>query len=183
VLDFNCEQHNIKINFGNSSKTFYQAQNDITDLFVELHSKLLNNMRTNDLIRLVFFHSDFKEGPIRYPFMTKETFQSVNLLNNFNSVVQSYREIKINENQNMHGTAIIAHLPSGSGRNSFKNKDYKNQQDFLNNCTRSIIPIENNDNLCGLRSVIIAIAAYERDEQLNLLLQRNSIILNKRVKR
>ena len=45
------------------------------------------------------------------------------------------------------------------------------------------MPIENNDNLCGLRSVIIAIAAYERDEQLNLLLRRNSIILNKRVKK
>jgi len=180
---FNCEQHNIKINFGNSSKTFYQAQNDLTDLFVELHAKLLNKMRNNDFIRLVFYHSDFKEGPIRYPFMSKETFQSINLLNNFNSVVQSYREIKINENQNMHGTAIIAHLPSGSGRNSYKNKDYKNQQDFLDNSIRSIIPIENNDNLCGLRSVIIAIAVYEKDEQLNFLLKKNSPFLHKRVKK
>ncbi len=125
-------------------------------------------MQNNDKICLVFFHRDFREGPIRYPFRSKETFLSVNLINNFNSVIQSYREITMNENQNLQGTAIIAHLTSGSGRNSFNKKDFKNQQEFLSSSITN--------NFCGLRAVLIARATYKKDEKLALLLKKTRAI-------
>ena len=179
---FNCEQLNIKMTFDNSSKSFGEAQNEIKSLFKDLHLQLLAKMNDKDKIRLVFFHDDFKEGPVRFPFLSKDQFVLTNLINNFNSVIQSYREIRVNNDQNFNAVAIIAKLPCGTGRNSYKSSNFKTQQDFLNNST-SIINIFNDDNLCGLRAVIIAIAAYENDPNLNTLLKRNSINLFKKVKK
>ena len=138
-------------------------------------------MNDKDKIRLVFFHDDFKEGPVRFPFLSKDQFVLTNLINNFNSVIQSYSEIRVNNDQNFNAVAIIAKLPCGTGRNSYKSSNFKTQQDFLNNST-SIINIFNDDNLCGLRAVIIAIAAYENDPNLNTLLKRNPINLFKKVR-
>jgi hypothetical protein len=171
---FNCEQLTIKIAFGNTSKTFEEANNEIQNLFTDLHSKLIAKKNDSDKIRLVFHHDSFQEGPIRIPFLSKNNFAVYNLINNFKSVTQSYKEITMNNNQNLHALAIIARIPQGSGKN------YRNQQDYMNNSS-SILNIYNNDNMCGLRAIIVAIAHYEKSPDLKFLLKNNSPILHKMV--
>ena len=39
---FNCSQHTFNINFNNVNKTFSQAQNEIAQLFTDLHLKFLS---------------------------------------------------------------------------------------------------------------------------------------------
>ena len=175
---FNCTQHKINIKFGRSARTFGDAQNEIYEMFEQLHVALNAKIGERDKIRLVFFHDQLLEGPIRFPFLSKKDFLNNNILNNFNSVIQSFREIQINPNDNFHGIALIAHLPNGS--KSKKKLDFSSAQEFFNNC-RSIINIKNDDNLCGVRAVIIAIAVSIKDPQLKLLLKNNSKLLDKKV--
>ncbi len=154
--------------------------NKIQHLFTELHSKLISKMNDSDKLRLLFHHDSFREGPIRIPFLPKKNFAVYNLINNFKSFIQSYKEIAINNDQKLHAVAIIAKIPSGSGRKSYKNLNFKDQQDYMNHSS-SVINIRNDDNMCGLRAIIIAIAHYEKNPELKYLLKNHSILLHKKV--
>ncbi|CAF0960582.1 unnamed protein product [Brachionus calyciflorus] len=72
-------------------------------------------MGDKDKIRIVFFH-DSLERPISLSFMSKTALTAEGLVENFEHVAQSYKSLKINENNNLRATVVIAHLPNGSGR-------------------------------------------------------------------
>ena len=71
----------------------------------------------------------------------------------------------------MKATAVIAHLPAGSGRKPKVN--FESQQDYFNN-SPGIFTIENNDNLCGLRAIIIAMAFESKNTDLKAICKRHS---------
>ena len=52
---FNCEQHTIECSFKSVNKTFAQAQSEVTQMFIELHKKMLDLMIDKDKIRITFF--------------------------------------------------------------------------------------------------------------------------------
>ncbi len=49
---FNCEQHSFEIKINSVSKTFGEVSNEITTMFTELHSQILDLMSTHDCVRL-----------------------------------------------------------------------------------------------------------------------------------
>ena len=156
----------IKISFNECDKNFSQAKDEITNLFTEIHSKMNSLMNPNDKIRITFFHDDFKE-PIEYEFMSKDTLNKTNSQSKFESVIQSYREIKLNLNDSLKALIVVAHTPSGSGRPSSKiSYLFRNQQDYLSS-RKYIIPIENNDNFCAARAVLIAVEYSKIDNNKN----------------
>ncbi len=174
---FNCEQHSFEIKINSVSKTFGEVTNEITTMFTELHSQILDLMSTHDCVRLTFFHESF-DRPVGYPFMKKTNFETTNLQDSFENVIQSYREIPMNRNNAFKAVVIIAHLPSGRGGTHLINATYSNQQEFFNS-NNSIINVINDDNLCGVRAVIIAIAQESGDKKLlKTLLTRNSTLLH-----
>ncbi len=60
---FNCKQQVLEITFGDVFKTFGEAQLEISQMFIDLHEKLLALVQNNDYARITFIHKDF-EHPI-----------------------------------------------------------------------------------------------------------------------
>jgi hypothetical protein len=175
---FNCEQHRIECTFKTVNKTFAQAKNELTDMFIKLHRKMLNLINNKDQIRITFFHDDFSHG-IGYPFMDKNQLQNTNLQEKFDAICQSYSTINMNSNNALTAHIIIAHLPSGSGKKRQLEHNYTTQQEYFDDYL-NYITIFNDDNYCLIRAVIIAIAFIEKDKNLNKLLRhRSSLLLNK----
>ena len=103
---FNCEQKTFNIKFNDVRKTFGQAQSEITQLFVDLHTKFANMMSPKDYIRVTFMHQEF-DRPIGYPFMNKNTLMSTNLQHTFENVIQSYKTIEMNAHNELKAMVVI----------------------------------------------------------------------------
>ena len=153
---FNCKQHVFDIEFNRSDLTFGQAHAEINKFFSDLHIEFESLMNENDYARITFLHKDF-EHPIGYPFMSKSTLSETNLQNTFDHITQSYRNVILNQNNSFKAVIVVAHLPTGGS------SDYISQQDYLNKSI-NYINIKNEDNLCGLRAVIIAVA-YDKYQE------------------
>ncbi len=171
---FKCAQHTYKIRFNNIEKSFGNAQNEIQSLFTQLHNKFVSMMGPKDYIRIVFFHNDF-DRPVGYPFMNKIQLKTTDLQSTFENVTQSYKQVQINEDNSLTASIIIAKMPSGSGGTKTKNQNnHKNQQAFFDQ-SKHTITVQNTDNRCLLKSIIISIAVYDGGEKkLKQLLRQNS---------
>jgi len=97
--------------------------------------------------------------------MKYHVFATTNLQDTFENVIQSYSEIPMNSNNSFRANTIIAHLPSGSGGTHLIDNNYHNQQDLFGNMN-SIICVPNDDNLCAIRAIIIAISAQSGSNSL-----------------
>ena len=110
--------------------------------------------------------------------MDKRQLQTLNLQEKFESVILSYKTIKMNANNSLTANIIIAHLPSGSGKKKVSHS-YQSQQEYFDDRS-NYITFENEDNYCMIRAVIIAIANNENDPSLSKLLKyRSSLLQNK----
>ncbi len=106
--------------------------------------------------------------------MNRSTLNVTNLQDTFEEVIQSYRTVVLNKNNSLTATIVVAHLPSGSGR------DYLSQQAYIED-SQCFIPIINEDNTCAIRAVIVAIA-HEKTIDKNLHAverKQNHLIFNK----
>ena len=98
---FNCEQHRIECSFKTVNKTFSRAKNELTEMFIKLHRKMLNLINKKDQIRITFFHDDLSHG-IGYPFMDKYQLQNTNLQEKFDAASP----------QGMHSSTLSSGDPS-----------------------------------------------------------------------
>lgn len=153
---FKCNTYVYKVKYtSNIDKTFGELTSAFTNLFTELHSNMLDLVNGKDKIRVLINHSSF-DTPISFPFLNKDDFLKINLQDSFFQVIQSYREIKISANDPLNIDICLARLPNG-GRN--KPSLHPNIESFRN--SSFITKVSNNDKLCAIYSVIIAIAEHE----------------------
>ncbi len=176
---FNCSQHNYNIRFDAVNKTFGEAHEEINKLFIDLHNKFLNLMGPNDYIRIVFFHNDFAR-PIGFKFFSKKEYSSYDMRQTFEHITQSYRTIEFNKGNALRASVIIAHIPSG-GHFTFQPI---NSHQILFNSKSSIFVVENTDNRCLLKAIIIAIAFESGDKKIiNKVTKKHSSFLHKEAKK
>ena len=149
---FKTDQQVFNISFNTVNKTFDEAQNEIKNLFIDLHEQFLGMMGDKDYIRVTFLHDDFDRG-IGYPFMSKRVFMNANLLHTFESVIQSYKTINMNNNNSLRAAVYIARLPNGG---NLPESALQNHFDMSSN----IIVVKNDDNYCMIHAVLIAIQWY-----------------------
>jgi len=107
--------------------------------------------------------------------MNKIQLETTDLLSTFENVTQSYKQVQINEDNSLTASIIIAKMPIGSGGTKTKNQNnHKNQQAFFDQ-SKHTITVQNTDNRCLLKSIIISIAVYDGGEKkLKQLLRQNS---------
>ncbi len=169
---FDCEQTSYKISFPAMFDTFEQSLNQLIDIFKDLHVEFVESLKPNEAIRIVFSHSSIPR-PINIDFMTKEDLTHVTFFSYFEHILQSYKTISINKDNSFYVNIIVAHLPFGmrkrknlSKKQPIFNKKvrlkyYQNHQSFCSNQS-GIINIVNNDNLCGIRAILIAVAHQQK---------------------
>lgn len=103
--------------------------------------------------RIIFFHKDL-ERPISTPFIKSENFQSNFLSALFETLTQSNKEINLNENP-MICNILLAKLLQGG--NFISERRLKK---------KGIIIITNNDNLCGIRAILVGKAIVDDNKRL-----------------
>jgi hypothetical protein len=182
---FNLEQILYTINFGDIFRSFENAINDLFDMFKKLVITFSAKMKTQDKIRIIFFHESINE-PIELPFVYKQDFTPELLMQAFEDVMQSYDIDVMNTDDIFTANVQIVTLPIGSGRPGLgvkkKQKVYQRALKINNNilndiadnsiqayCNKktSIIKVKKNDNLCLLRAVLIAIAHLNNEPYLD----------------
>jgi hypothetical protein len=108
--------------------------------------------------------------PISISFCSKHECTPELLLSNFEKVLQSYNNFKINQNNSLRAVIQIARLPAGGHKHK---NSVKKQKEYVKKRTTntdiqskysqkySIKKIINNDNLCALRAILLGKAYVE----------------------
>ena len=125
-------------------------------IFEHLLNDVTQDMNDQDQVRFVL-RSDQLDTHISMPFMPVIQLTPERVFSQIERVIQSNRDFRLNDTVVVD--IIHVEAPQGSGRSK---RDVLNIKDFLHK-KRSIVTIQNNDNLCLARALVVAIAKIERD--------------------
>lgn len=176
---FNCTVYKYNVTYSSQQrKTFGELTQEFISLFVKLHSDMMQLIKGRDKIRLLIEHSSFQR-PISFSFLDKDGFMSINIQDSFFHVIQSFREVFVSSEDPLLFTVCLARLPNGGRSNKKRHPD---MQSYRKN-SPFITAVENNDNLCAIYSVFIAIAEYnlhytQRKKLDKIKIQKYRNILN-----
>ena len=147
-----------KVRFNNVLADFdlLESYESTMKIFHHLLEEVTEDMAPNDKIRFIL-RSEQLETPISLPFMTVEELTTERVFSQIERVIQSNQEFRLND------TVIIdinhVKTPEGSGRS--KRTTY-NIRDHLKE-KKSVVCINNTDDLCLARALAVAIAKIEKD--------------------
>ena len=131
-------------------------------IFEHLLNDVTQDMNDQDQVRFVL-RSDQLDTPISMPFMPVIQLTPERVFSQIERVIQSNRDFRLNDTVVVD--IIHVQAPQGSGRSK---RDVLNIKDFLHK-KRSIVTIQNNDNLCLARALVVAIAKIEKDPKYKQL--------------
>ena len=126
-------------------------------IFEHLLNYVTTGMNDQDQVRFVL-RSEQLDTPISIPFMPVVQITPEKVFSQIERVVQSNRDFRLNDTV----VVDIVHVeaPQGSGRNGRK-RTILNIKEFLHK-KKSVIVINNNDDLCLARALVVAIAKIEK---------------------
>jgi len=177
--DFELEKILYSVSYPDNFQTFEQSLEQIETMLRVLHLRFTSDMRSSDKIRVAFFHSGFFTC-IDIPFVRRDQFTPDLLIETFENVIQSYKFLVVNGNNEFSANVQIQRMPSGRGRRFIYDKQppkkkkrtielnnniseaclLPNIQDICLN-KNSVINIFNDDNMCCLRAILIGIRYCE----------------------
>ena len=131
-----------------------ESHERVQKIFEHLLNDVTENMDERDQVRFVL-RSDQLDTPISIPFMPALQLTPERVFSQIERVVQSNRDFRLNDTV----TVDIIHVeaPQGSGRSK---RTTLNIKEYLHK-KGSVITIQNNDNLCLARALVVAIAKVE----------------------
>ena len=157
---FNMTAKNYGVHFNNllDNVNLLESQNRTYDIFDHLIKDVTEGMNPNDQVRFVL-SSNQLQTPIALPFCSLEELTTEKVLSHVEKVVQSNEEFRLNDTVNID--IIRVEMPRGSGR--FK-RTTLNIRDHLRK-KGTVITINNKDNLCLARALVVSIARIENDRR------------------
>ena len=149
-----------KVRFNNVLADFdlLESYESTMKIFRHLLDDVTEGMVPNDKVRFIL-RSEQLETPISLPFMTVEQLTTERVFSQFERVIQSNQEFRLNDTV----TIDINHVetPEGSGKTKHKRTSF-NIRDHLKE-KKTIVCINNTDDLCLARALAVAIARIEND--------------------
>ena len=134
-------------------------------IFHHLLNDVTWDMNKKDQIRFVL-RSDQLDMPISLPFLSVEQLTTERVFSQIERVIQSNQDFRLNDTVTIDMIHVVA--PQGSGRSK---RTIANIHEYLKK-KKSVITINNNDNLCLARALAVAVARIEKDPKYDLI--RNS---------
>ena len=131
-------------------------------IFDHLIRDVTEGMNSTDQVRFVL-SSNQLQTPIALPFCPLEELTTEKVLSHVQKVVQSNEEFRLNDTVNID--IIRVEMPQGSGR--YK-RTTLNIREHLKR-KKSVILINNKDNLCLARALAVSIARIEKDPRYNYI--------------
>ena len=157
---FNMVAKNYSVRFNNQldNVNLLESQNRTYDIFDHLINDVTEGMNSTDQVRFVL-SSNQLQFPISLPFCPLEQLTTEKVLAQVEKVVQSNEEFRLNDTVNID--IIRVEMPQGSGRSKVKRQTL-NIRDYLKK-KGSVITINNMDDLCLARALVVSIARIEKD--------------------
>ena len=152
--------HRVRFNNVLADRDLLESYESTLKIFHHLLEEVKEGMAPNDQVRFIL-RSQQLETPISLPFMTVEQLTAERVYSELERVIQSNQEFRLNDTV----TIDINHVktPQGSGR---KKRTTYDINDYLKQ-KNSIICINNTDDLCLARALVVARARIEKDPRYN----------------
>ena len=155
---FNTTAKNYSVRFNNvlDEVDLLESRKRAYTIFNHLIEDVTEDINPNDQVRFIL-SSDQLQTPIVIPFCSLEELTTEKVLSHVEKVVQSNEEFRLNNTVNID--LIRVEMPQGSGRSKRNIVDIR---EYLKK-KKSVIPINNKDNLCLARALVVSIARIEQD--------------------
>ena len=150
--------HTVRFNNDLKDMDLLETQQRTHVIFHHLLEDVTTDMNPNDQVRFVL-RSYQLQTPISIPFLPVEKLTTEKVLSHIEKVVQSNEEFRLNDTVNIDITHV--EMPQGSGRSKLKRTTY-DIDEYLKK-KKSIITINNKDDLCLARALAVSIARIEKD--------------------
>ena len=105
--------------------------------------------------------------------MSREKLTSERILSEIERFVQSNQEFRLNDSVNVN----IVHVQMPKGGTRKKGREINLDKYLTNN--HSIVRIQNTDNICLARALVVAFAKLENDEQYKTIANTTSTLLTR----
>ena len=155
---FNMMAKNYGVHFNNAldNVDLLESRNRTYGIFERLIEDVTEGMNPTDQVRFVL-RSDQLQTPISIPFCPLEELTVEKVLSNVEKVVQSNEDFRLNDTVTIN--IIHVEMPRGSGR---LKRTTLNIRDHLKK-KQSVILINNKDDFCLARALVVSIARIEKD--------------------
>ena len=172
---FNTTAQNYSVRFNNvlDNVDLLESQKRTYAIFNNLIEDVTTDMNLNDQVRFIL-HSDQLQTPIVIPFCPLQELTTEKVLSHVEKVVQSNDEFRLNNTVNID--LIHVEMPQGSGR---RKRDIVDIRDYLKK-KKSVIPINNKDNLCLARALVVSIARIDKDPRYTRIIEPGCSIQRER---
>ena len=163
--------HKVRFNNVLADLDLLESHERTQAIFHHLIEDVTWDMNPNDQVRFIL-RSEQLDTPISIPFMEVERLTTERVFSQIERVIQSNQEFRLNDTV----TIDIIHVetPQGSGKSNLK-RTTLNIREYLKK-KGSIISINNTDNLCLARALVVAVARIENDPKYNQIRQPNKNI-------
>ena len=157
-FDMTATTHTVRFNNGLKDVDLLESQQRTHAIFHHLLEDVTTGMNPNDRVRFVL-RSDQLQTPISIPFLPVEKLSTEKVLSHVEKVVQSNEQFRLNDMVTVD--IIHVEMPQGSGKSKLRRTTY-DIREYLKK-KKSIIPINNKDDLCLARALAVSIARIEKD--------------------
>ena len=157
---FNMSAKNYRVQFNNAldNVDLLKSQNRTYDIFDRLIKDVTEGMNSTDQVRFVL-QSNQLQFPISLPFCSLEELTTEKVFSQVEKVVQSNEEFRLNDTVNID--ILRVEMPQGSGKSKLNRKTWSIRE-YLKK-KGSVITINNMDDLCLARALVVSIARIEND--------------------
>jgi hypothetical protein len=135
-----------------------QFHDRLHEIFQRVFDRVTRDIPSHDQVRFVL-HSPQLEYPISLPFMPRQRLTTERVLAEFERVIQSNQEFRLNDTVNID----IIHVEMPHGGRGTKRSEVNLEKHLMDK--RSIVRIQNKDDLCLARALVVAEAKIDNDSQ------------------
>ena len=174
---FNTTAKNYTVQFNNvlDKVDLLESRRRTYNIFHHLIEDVTADMNPNDQVRFIL-SSDQLQTPIAIPFCSLEELTSEKVLSYVEKVVQSNEEFRLNNTVDID--LIRVEIPQGSGKSKVK-RNIVDIREYLRK-KKSVITINNKDNLCLARALVVSIARIEKDPRYKQIRNSNLAVQRER---
>ena len=174
---FNMTAKNYSVHFNNvlDDVDLLESQKRTYGIFDHLIRDVTKGMNSYDQVRFVL-SSNQLQTPIALPFCPLEELTTEKVLSHVEKVVQSNEEFRLNDTVNID--IIRVEMPQGSGRSNVKRQTW-NIRDYLRK-KKSVICINNRDDSCLARALVVSIARIEKDPRYKRIIEPGNRVQRER---
>ena len=159
-FDYGIRFHNT---FANLELSEYHTR--LHDIFQSLLDTVTHDIPMHDQVRFVL-RSPQLEYPISLPFLPRDRLTTERVLAEIERIIQSNHEFRLNDSVNVN----LVHVAMPNGGTGAKRSEINLEKHLANK--RAIVRIQNTDETCLARALIVAKAKIETDSRYKRIIDQ-----------